>query len=214
MLLAALLAAGTVYSSSLRLNSRSKWRRALSRAASAMRDLCAVVVIAAVIVGAAAIVGQVFARGMAWVALCLFVVPLIIGLFIDVNSLSLHVRYRDALIRSFLGASNGRRQPDPLTNDDPRDDIPLCEIRQKPFPVICASRKLDHQRTFAFQRIAESFTLTPLHCGSETVGFRPAMQYAGGITLGCAAAISGAAIRASCDMEAPPPAPCAAADLE
>jgi hypothetical protein len=43
------------------------------------------------------------------------------------------------------------------------------------------------------QRKAESFTVTALHCGSRDIGYRPSAQYGGGITLGTAVAISGAA---------------------
>lgn len=45
------------------------------------------------------------------------------------------------------------------------------------------------------QRKAESFTVSPLHCGSYRVGYRPSKYYGGddGISLGTAMAISGAA---------------------
>ena len=43
------------------------------------------------------------------------------------------------------------------------------------------------------QRKAETFTATPLHCGSRDVGYRPSSGYGGGISLGTAIAISGAA---------------------
>lgn len=45
------------------------------------------------------------------------------------------------------------------------------------------------------QRKAESFTVSPLHCGSYRIGYRPSKDYGGddGISLGTAMAISGAA---------------------
>ena len=48
------------------------------------------------------------------------------------------------------------------------------------------------------ERKAEPFTVSPWHCGSALKGFRPSSEYAGkdtgGITLGTAMAISGAAV--------------------
>lgn len=46
------------------------------------------------------------------------------------------------------------------------------------------------------QRRAQSFTISPLHCGSLFSGYRPARNYGGpdGISLGTAATISGAAV--------------------
>ena len=48
------------------------------------------------------------------------------------------------------------------------------------------------------ERKAEPFTVSPRHCGSALKGFRPSCEYAGkkagGITLGTAMAISGAAV--------------------
>ena len=46
------------------------------------------------------------------------------------------------------------------------------------------------------QRRAESFTISPLHCGSLFTGYRPARHYGGpdGISLGTAVTISGAAV--------------------
>ena len=43
------------------------------------------------------------------------------------------------------------------------------------------------------QRKAASFTVSALHCGSRDLGYRTSSQYGGGITLGTAVAISGAA---------------------
>jgi hypothetical protein len=43
------------------------------------------------------------------------------------------------------------------------------------------------------QRKAASFTVTPQTCGSGDVGYRPSSEYGGGVSLGTAVAISGAA---------------------
>jgi hypothetical protein len=44
------------------------------------------------------------------------------------------------------------------------------------------------------QTKATSFTMSPLHAGSRDVGYRPAAEYAGGLTLGQAMTTSGAAV--------------------
>jgi hypothetical protein len=44
------------------------------------------------------------------------------------------------------------------------------------------------------ERQAESFVFTPLYCGSETTGYYPSCHYAGGVKLGTAIAVSGAAV--------------------
>jgi len=41
--------------------------------------------------------------------------------------------------------------------------------------------------------MAAPFTATPFHCGSRELGYRPSAGYAGGLSLGTAVAISGAA---------------------
>jgi hypothetical protein len=43
------------------------------------------------------------------------------------------------------------------------------------------------------QRKAQGFTATPIACGSADLGYRPTAEYAGGLSLGSALAISGAA---------------------
>jgi hypothetical protein len=62
--------------------------------------------------------------------------------------------------------------------------------------VINMTLNLVHGKKLAWQqRKAESFTCSPLHCGSMFVGYRPTKDYGGdnGISLGTAVAISGAA---------------------
>src|SRR5206468_5195224 len=46
------------------------------------------------------------------------------------------------------------------------------------------------------ERKAQSFTVTPMHCGSYELGYRHSTQYGGpsGISLGTAVTISGAAV--------------------
>jgi hypothetical protein len=71
-----------------------------------------------------------------------------------------------------------------------------CPIAQRPLHLICAAVNLQTGEPLAWQeRRAASFTFSPLHCGSSLLGYRSSIHYGGpgGITLGTAMAISGAA---------------------
>jgi len=119
--------------------------------------------------------------------------------FFSVNVFSLHGMYRSRLIRAYLGASNESRTPDFFTNFDQDDNLPEAELPKDasaPLHIINATLNLVATTNTAWtQRKAESFTFSPMHCGSFRVGYVPTKQYAGtkGITLGTAMAISGAA---------------------
>jgi hypothetical protein len=56
------------------------------------------------------------------------------------------------------------------------------------------------------QRKAQSFTVTPLHCGNYELGYRPSAKYCGGISLGTAITISGAAVSPSMGYHSTPAA--------
>src|SRR5437773_12511455 len=64
-----------------------------------------------------------------WQLLILFVAPLVLALIlawrVDVNEFSLHLFYRNRLVRCYLGATNPKRCPHPFTGFDPTDDILL-----------------------------------------------------------------------------------------
>jgi hypothetical protein len=148
---------------------------------------------------------------MIWLVLVAF----FISFFVNVNRFSMHALYRNRLVRAFLGSARGAvRQPDPFTGFDPEDNPRMARVRpyvpKIPEPgsrspvsplfhvintalnVVSAS---DHP---AWQeRKAESFAITRLHCGNPIVGFRSTEDYGeagGGISLGTAMAISGAAV--------------------
>jgi hypothetical protein len=144
--------------------------------------------------------------------------PLLIGLvvsvalsgfasrFININRFSLHAMYRNRLVRAFLGAARDRN-PDRFTGFDFSDDIPMRSLWGKdnkdnkdkprdwrPFHVINIALNVVSSNHLAWQeRKAEPFTVTPLRCGSSRLGYRDTEEYGGGITLGTAMAISGAA---------------------
>lgn len=141
---------------------------------------------------------------------------LLSGWLIDTNMFSLHAMYRSRLIRAYLGASRpeGERDPNPFTGFDDNDNIHLRDLwprpappggNQRPLHIIGATLNLVSGEKLAWQeRKAESFTFSPLHCGSLNVGYRATQDnprdaesagYAGsrGVSLGTAMAISGAA---------------------
>jgi len=135
-------------------------------------------------------------------ALILVFGPILLSLiasrFIGVNRFSMHALYRDRLIRAYLGASNTERAPNPFTGFDPDDNIPMKQLQSlgRPMHVVNMALNLVAGKNLAWQeRKAESFTASPLHCGSLNLGYRPSAEYAGprGMTLGTAVGISGAA---------------------
>jgi hypothetical protein len=127
------------------------------------------------------------------------------NLFINVNTFSLHGMYRMRLTRAYLGASNFARHADPFTNFDREDNLYEQEILlaskdgrdAAPLHVIGTALNLVGTRKLAWQqRKAESFTFSPVSCGSWRLGYRPTCDFGGsrGVRLGTAMAISGAAV--------------------
>ena len=117
---------------------------------------------------------------------------------ININKFSLQAMYRSRLIRAYLGASNPRRFANKFTGFAESDNLEMHHLDpcEKPFHVVNATLNLVSGQRLAWQqRKAESFTITPLHCGSCDLGYRPSAGYGDtdGITLGTAIAISGAA---------------------
>ncbi|MDP9120412.1 MAG: patatin-like phospholipase family protein [Acidobacteriota bacterium] len=126
----------------------------------------------------------------------------LMGWFVDINRFSLHCAYRDRLIRAYLGASRGgRRRPNPFTGFDEDDNVELYRLRgNRPFHVVGITLNLVAGRNLAWQdRLAETFTASPLHAGSFRLGYRSTMEYGKHrkrnvrLSLGTAMAISGAA---------------------
>jgi hypothetical protein len=139
---------------------------------------------------------------------------------VDINEFSMNLMYRNRMVRCYLGASNRRRLPNPFSGMDPDDDMLLSDLTSKmyytgPLPIINTALNLVAGSDLALQeRKAESFVMTPLHCGYDVwleksehrgesednaygrYGYRPTKYYGywdGGIRLGTAASISGAA---------------------
>lgn len=134
-------------------------------------------------------------------ALVLTIVTLMSSRCVNINKFSLHAMYRNRLIRAYLGATNRFRAPNLFTGFDPADNLPLADLRgQRPFHVVNTALNLVGGTDLAWQqRMAMSFTMTPLTCGSAALGYRDSWGYARGqdqrgMTLGTALAISGAAV--------------------
>jgi hypothetical protein len=142
-----------------------------------------------------------------WFAIGLLGFGVAMAYTIDPNRFSLHAVYRDRLIRAYLGASNKKRDPNPFTGFDQNDNIRMHELwieekfGRRLLPVVNIALNLVGGSKLAWQeRKAESFTVSPLHCGSYALGYRktnapPGKRYGGehGISLGTATTISGAA---------------------
>jgi hypothetical protein len=128
---------------------------------------------------------------------------------VNINRFSIHALYRNRLVRAYLGASNPTRAPNPFTGFDNSDNKRMADLwpgqpgSWQPFHVVNMALNVVASSRLAWQqRKAESFTVSPLHCGSPSssggspLGYRPTAKYAdpdGGISLGTALAISGAA---------------------
>jgi hypothetical protein len=123
-------------------------------------------------------------------------IALLASSLIGVNRFSIHALYRDRIIRGYLAASNDEREANPFTGFDPNDNIPISSLLRRPMHMVNMCLNLSSGEDLAWQeRKAESFTASPLHCGSLNLGYRPSTEYGGsnGMKLGTAVGISGAA---------------------
>ena len=132
-------------------------------------------------------------------------IALLLSTCINVNRFSMHALYANRLVRAFLGSARaGDRQPDPFTGFDPKDDLPLAQTQpadgaDRLFHVINTTLNVVSSQNRAWQeRKAEPFTMTRLYCGNPYVNYRQTANYGGrdkgGLSLGTALAISGAAV--------------------
>jgi hypothetical protein len=142
-------------------------------------------------------------------AALLLLASVVMARLINANTFSLHGLYRERLIRAYLGASNSDRKENPFTGFDENDNIKMRDLwLQKKFngklmPVVNIALNLVSGEKLGWQeRKAQSFTVSPLHCGSWAMdpGYRSTTGadgtvYGGpqGISLGSAITISGAA---------------------
>jgi hypothetical protein len=107
---------------------------------------------------------------------------------VDINKFSLHMMYRNRLVRAYLGASNTARDPHPFTGFDPADDehldklfAPNGKTVQRPYHIINTALNLVNGQELAWQtRKAANFTFTPAFCGFEL----PTMASPAGVKVG------------------------------
>ena len=114
------------------------------------------------------------------------VIGVLLAWRVDINKFSLHMMYRNRLVRAYLGASNPKRHAHPFTGFDPNDDLHLDELLpadgklQRPCHIVNTALNLVHGDELAWQtRKAANFTFTPAFCGFEL----PAMAAPGGAKL-------------------------------
>lgn len=123
-----------------------------------------------------------------------------LGWLVDPNALSMHSFYRARLVRAYLGASNPARVREEITEAAEGDDMLLTRLanerRGAPLHLINTTLNLVGSRDLATaQRSSAIFTLSKLFCGSPRTGYRPTSGYMrGGLSLGTAVAVSGAAV--------------------
>jgi len=94
---------------------------------------------------------------------------------VDINQFSMHLFYRNRLVRCYLGASNEARSANRFTGFDPNDEVHLKDLRvdvtdtyDGPYPVLNTTLNLVKGKDLAWQeRKAESFVMTPLYCGYD-----------------------------------------------
>jgi hypothetical protein len=126
---------------------------------------------------------------------------LALGWCINTNRFSLHYYWRNRMMRSYLGSTRDANDRNvtksQFTDFDTNDNIQMHELTQKrPFHVVNVTLNLVGGDKLEWQdRRAESFTMSPLHCGSYWLGYRKSEEYGGdrGMSLATAVAISGAA---------------------
>ena len=111
------------------------------------------------------------------------VVGLLASICVNINRFSLHALYRNRLTRCYLGASNEIETP---TGSAVSTSATICASircgRRLPgkgenplslFHVVNIALNIVSTKRLAWQeRKAESFTVSPLHCGAAYLGFR------------------------------------------
>ena len=128
----------------------------------------------------------------------------IVSFWVNVNRFSLHALYRNRLQRAFIGSARAQEhKPDPFTGFDPEDNPRMAELAPRTgesrlFHVINTTLNVVSSKNPAWQeRKAESFVITRQFSGNPFVRYQPTATYGdrhGGISLGTAMAISGAAV--------------------
>jgi hypothetical protein len=158
-----------------------------------------------------------------WTFLALIVVGLVFSWRFEINIFGLNQFYRNRLVRCYLGATRwrmGMRRPHAFTGFDKLDDLDVSDFRNPsssnpahspaphrsyrgPFPILNGALNLGGSSDLGVHtRHSASFAFTPLRAGSDrkAVGYAPMYSstpggrvFGGGVTLGQAVSVSGAA---------------------
>lgn len=161
----------------------------------------------------------------------LLVLFALFGIRIDINLFSFHNFYRNRLTRCYLGASRycgtptpwaDCRDPDPFTGFDPRDDLAVSELGPRPYPLFNTALNLVGGEELAWQqRKAAAFCIAPGCSGyqfpkgmsdaTNTLTYGPTDTFlsgefvgGGGVRVGTAMAISGAAVNPNMGFHSSP----------
>jgi hypothetical protein len=148
----------------------------------------------------------------------------VVDWLVNLNRFSMQAVYRNRLVRAFLGTARppGQRRPDRYAHFDPTDNVRMWDtftarVPKSLFHIVNVTLNVTAGKdTARAERKGEPFVITPLHCGSASLGldlsgnrsgayistahFAGADQETGpddeqrGITLGTAIALSGAAV--------------------
>ena len=143
-----------------------------------------------------------------WIALLLGAV-IALGWLADPNLLSMHGFYRARLTRAYLGASNAARKNEEITDAAPGDDIRMTALWNHDagaaYHLVNTTLSLVGGSDLAMsQRSAENFIMSRYHCGSARTGYRCTADYMSGeLSLGTAAAVSGAAVSPTMGSQTP-----------
>jgi hypothetical protein len=132
----------------------------------------------------------------------LALIGIFVGFFVDVNRLSLQAIHRDSLRRVLRKLQQNRvklpgegAEMRPAVNmpaESNGGDFPVASLAgQHPFLVINLAVSFPGLDTSGSSEQVESFTISPLHCGSASIGYRPSDQYGAVINLDTALSISG-----------------------
>jgi hypothetical protein len=127
------------------------------------------------------------------------VVALATGRLVDLNQITIHCFYRDRLMEAFLPDVDKalRNETGPAEDADSAALSTMCDRSRAvgPYHIINTNLVLTEsdERTYRI-RGGDSFTLSPLYCGSNATGWQPTRDYTGDeLTLPTAMAISGVA---------------------
>ena len=162
-------------------------------------------------------------REYLWACLALVVIAVVFSWRFEINIFGLNQFYRNRLVRCYLGATRwrmGLRRPHAFTGFDQQDDLDLSDFRNPassdpanpppphrsyrgPFPILNGALNLGGSSDLGVHtRHSASFVFTPLRAGSDrkAVGYAPTHSnvpngrvFAGGVKLGQAVSVSGAA---------------------